>query len=200
MIGILNGKVSLIEDHAIVDVGGVGYIVYCSLRHLSGLTEGSQVTIFIETYVREDRIDLYGFASLSEKWLFNKLLSISGVGPRMALAVLSALTYEQALKAISAQDKIIFQSVSGIGSKLAGRIVTELKDVVSRAPLSLNLPIISDKLANKTEDLSIDAISALTNLGINRYDAMNIVSEVLIAKPDISLDELIKSALKARKS
>jgi Holliday junction DNA helicase RuvA len=78
MIGILNGKVSLIEDHAIVDVGGVGYIVYCSLRHLSGLTEGSQVTIFIETYVREDRIDLYGFASLSEKWLFNKLLSISG--------------------------------------------------------------------------------------------------------------------------
>jgi Holliday junction DNA helicase RuvA len=114
----------------------------------------------------------------------------------MALAVLSALTYEQALKAISAQDKIIFQSVSGIGSKLAGRIVTELKDVVSRAPLSLNLPIISDKLANKTEDLSIDAISALTNLGINRYDAMNIVSEVLIAKPDISLDELIKSALK----
>jgi Holliday junction DNA helicase RuvA len=197
MIGKLSGKVFCSGDNAIVDVAGVGYLVYCSTKNLANFVDGEYYQLFIETHVREDHIHLYGFLSIAEKNIFNMLLSVNGVGPRMALAILSVLNNEQIVVAICNQDKAMFQTISGIGPKLAARIIVELKDKIAKISVVENG---NTNVIAINNGVVIDAISALTNLGINRAEAQNLVSNILATQPDLSIDELIKLALQTRHS
>ncbi|MCC8417047.1 MAG: Holliday junction branch migration protein RuvA [Rickettsia endosymbiont of Bryobia graminum] len=194
MIGKLKGKVdSSSSDHVIIDVNGVGYLVYCSNITLSKLAINEFCQLFIETHVREDHINLYGFLSLEEKSFFNILQSVNGIGTRMSLGILSNLSLEQIQTAIARRDKEVFKSVSGVGSKLAERIIVELKDKILSSADPNNLTI-----DTSNRNLTSDAILALTSLGISKNEAQNLIHDIISKNNDISLNDLIKQALKAR--
>ncbi len=196
MIGKLKGIVdSIYDDHVILDVAGVGYLVFCSDKSLSNITEGTTIVLFIETHVREDHIYLFGFATIEEKISFNILQSVSGIGVRMAMSILSILSPSQLQEAIDGKNKDVFRSISGIGPKLAERIIVELKGkTFTNNPITeySNNPKF---LQNSTTS---DAVSALVNLGINRNEVINIVNSIIQEFPDISLDNLIRLALQKR--
>lgn len=195
MIGKLTGKVDIsLNDHVIIDVGGVGYLVACSGKTLSKLEPGSTVSLVIETHVREDHIHLYGFSSNEERNTFTILQSVKGVGTRMALAILSSMHPEEIQLALSKRDMAAFNNISGIGKKLAERIITELKDKFISAT-SGNLSRAFD--VQGPPGNSSDAISALVSLGINRIDAQNRVADILANSADTSVSELIRIALKS---
>ena len=205
MIAKLKGLVEAVgDDWAVIDVAGVGYKVFCSSRTLSALPQpGEAVSLSIETHVREDHIHLYGFASASEKDAFQLVTKVQGVGTKVALAILSALSSEQLAQAVAAQDKIPFTRASGVGPKLAARIVTELKDkvggiaVVPVLPSKSNGRAAAEKGRDAATDLIEDAVSALVNLGFGRADAFGAVSRALYADSGThTLDGLIRSGLK----
>ena len=192
MIGKLKGIVdSCYHDHAIIDASGVGYLVFCSSKTLANLNLGSAVTLLIETHVREDHIHLYGFYNSEEKNTFTLLQSVKGVGTKMSLAILSTLSPEEISYALATKDTISFNRVSGVGKKLAERIITELKDKYSSEYIK-ETDITKSTLGNN----AIDAISALVALGVSRADAQNRVSSILSQDKNISLNDLIKAALK----
>jgi len=197
MIARLRGVVDRVgEGQAVIDVGGVGYLVFCSGRTLSKLPEvGAAVALEIETHVREDHIHLYGFAEMSECEWFRLLTKVQGVGARVALAILTALEPDELLQAMAAQDKTALTRASGVGPKLAGRIVVELKDKVGAMALG---PLAGLKEAEDgAPGAGEEAVSALVNLGYSRSDAFRAVSQAShnlgAAAP---LDELIKAGLK----
>ncbi len=189
------------EDWAVVDVGGVGYLVYCSGRTLANLpAAGETVVLHIETHVREDHIHLYGFANPAEKDWFNLLLSVQGVGAKVALAIQSTLTADEISNGVLAQDKAILTRAPGVGPKLAGRIVSELKDKAGGMAIAdVGRPIIVAKSADgdgigKT---SVDAVSALVNLGYGQTDAFVAVqSAVRQLGAEAELQALIRQGLK----
>ena len=195
MIGKLKGLIdSASEDYCIIDVNGVGYLVYCSSKTLSRTPIGEAIELLIETHVREDHIHLYGFYNLEEKSAFTILQSVKGVGTRMALAILSQLSPAEIQSALLAEDKAMFNQVSGVGKKLSERIITELKDkIISSSPMNLTNKTPETKPAGS---IANDAILALAGLGINRADAQNRVSAILANSPDISINDLIRLALK----
>jgi Holliday junction DNA helicase RuvA len=196
MIGKLKGIVdSCFDDHAIIDVSGVGYRVYCSAGALHKLAPGEFCQLFIETHVREDHIKLYGFQSLEEKDYFNLLLSVNGIGTRMGLSILSHMSPQEIGLAISCKDKEAFRAVSGVGLKLAERIIIELKGKIIN-----NLGLHNTDLTQhfKVPEIVADAVSALTNLGIVKIEAQKSVESIFVKDNQISLDELIKLALKTR--
>lgn len=198
MIGKLKGKIESSEDgKIIIDVSGVGYLVFCSGKTLSKLAPGEHAELLIETHVREDHIHLYGFYSAEEKTTFNILQSVKGVGTRMALAILSELTPEEIQLALSAQDKAVFNNVSGVGKKLAERIVTELKDKFLTTTTDMILTKTSTISTNKGNNTMHDAIAALVSLGISKSDAQIRINSILNESPDISINDLIKLGLKA---
>lgn len=169
MIGKLRGIVDAVgEGHAIIDVNGVGYEVSASARTLRALEHGKEISLAIETHVREDAIRLFGFTSEVERAWFRTLQSVQGVGAKVALAVLGTLAPHDLANAIALQDWASVEQTQGVGKKLAQRIVAELKD---KAPAlgaaGLDVPIASaGKLAaNAANTASAEAISALTNLG-----------------------------------
>ena len=132
MIAKLAGVLDSVgEDWAVVDVAGVGYLVYCSARTLRTLpAPGAPVRLFVETHVRQDHIHLFGFVDESERDWFRLLQTVQGVGARVALAILAALGPSDLVVAIAAQDKAAVSQANGVGGKLAGRIVAELRDTV----------------------------------------------------------------------
>jgi Holliday junction DNA helicase RuvA len=173
MIARLKGLVDQIgEDWAVIDVGGVGYLVYCSSRTLSRLPRvGEAVALYIETHVREDHIHLYGFFEEAERAWFRLLQTVQGVGSKVALAILSTLTATDLANAISSGDKAMLSRPSGVGPKLAVRLATELKDKVGTiAPAGSFTPA----LVTATVGLE-DAVSALVNLGYRRPEAQTAV-------------------------
>ncbi|HJD59028.1 MAG TPA: Holliday junction branch migration protein RuvA [Rickettsia endosymbiont of Ceroptres masudai] len=201
MIGKLSGKIdSQGDDYVIIDVNGVGYLVYASGKTLGKLAEGEFYKLFIATHVREEHIHLYGFLTLEEKNFFNLLQSVNGIGTRMALSILSSLTPSDIQIAINNEDKNIFKAISGVGAKLAERIVLELKGKVAK--ISSGSAIIKDSLniKNITPVASNEVIKALVNLGFSRFEAQNAVQGIITQNPEISIDELIKTALKNRNS
>ena len=193
MIGKLKGIVDYTsEDTVLLDVNGVCYDVFASSKTISAVgDEGASASLFIETHVREDHIHLYGFATESEHKCFKLLTTVQGVGAKVGLAILSALTPDEAISAISAQDKTSFTRASGVGPKLAERIVTELKSKIGAFATS---PLKVAGKPNKNAGVREDAISALTNLGINRMDAFVAVNKV--ANDDKPLTQIITDALK----
>lgn len=193
MIGKLTGKVDLLlDDRLIIDVSGVGYVVYCSGKTLAKLQPGSMTSLIIETHVREDHIHLYGFAGSEERDTFLMLQSVKGVGTKMALVILGSMSPEGIKIALSKRDTAAFNNVSGIGKKLAERIITELKDKFT------SIGSITDDIAADNSGTSNDAISALVSLGISRIDAQNRIAGILGTDPDITINELIRLALKNR--
>lgn len=202
MIGKLRGIVeSLSEDSVIIDVGGVGYVVFASAKTLAKLPEvGGAASLLIETHVREDHIHLYGFANAAEREWFRLLTTVQGVGVKVALAILGTYAPEDLAPIIGAQDKKSMSAVSGIGPKLAERIVVELKNSVAKMPFATVAEFApKDKKAAKKDtkpSLQEDAVSALSHLGYSRMEAFTAVSRALQAVPEASLDTLITNALR----
>ena len=197
MIAKLKGRVDQVgEDFAVIDVGGVGYLVYAGARTLAALAVGEAAEIAVETHVREDHIHLYGFSTASEREMFRTLTTVQGVGAKVALAVLSALSAQQIAQAIVSGDQSAFKRASGVGPKLAARLVAELKDKVAGFSLAAPLPTSAKGGAAPTTGAE-DAVSALVNLGYARMDAFGAVTRILAAAGGtMALPALIRAALK----
>ena len=197
MIGKLSGRVDSVSgSHVILDVNGVGYVVTCSARTLRDIgAVGEAASLRIETHVREDAINLYGFADAAEQDWFRLLTTVQGVGAKVALAILGSLSPEQLAQAIAAQDKAAMTQADGVGPKLGLRLVTELKDKV---PAFMATPV---RLASGAApaplppSLAGDALSALMNLGYRRVEAYAAVAAVSQRNPAAKLDELIRLSL-----
>jgi Holliday junction DNA helicase RuvA len=200
MIGKLKGLVECFgEDHVIVDVQGVGYLVFCSPRTLQQLPpSGGAVALFIETQVREDAIRLFGFAAEVERDWFRLLQNVQGVGAKVALAILGVLAARELNAAIATQDKAALVRAPGVGQKLAARIVAELKD---KAPIG---SVLDPALAQSPTPSELatpqpvqDAILALVNLGYGRPQAITAVLESRKALGDAAeTSALIRRGLK----
>jgi holliday junction DNA helicase RuvA len=199
MIALLTGRLDSIgEDRAVVDVGGVGYLVFCSAPTLDRLAPvGETVRLQIETHVREDHIHLYGFADVAEREWFRLLTTVQGVGARVALAILSVLTANDLLQAIAAGDNAAVSRANGVGAKLAARIVSELKDKVGALPaLAGGVTIGHTSSTSTSVPVNEDAVSALTNLGYGRTEAFGAIAKVSgRLGEDLHLDELIRAGL-----
>jgi holliday junction DNA helicase RuvA len=200
MIGKLKGTIEEIgDDYVLVDVHGVCYVAYCSGRTLSKLgSVGEACVLFIETYVREDQLKLFGFMSVLEREWFNLLQSVQGVGAKVALAVLSILTPGELANAIALQDKTAVSRAQGVGPKVAVRIVTELKN---KAPAfageALNIGLKQELGEGVAAAPVADAVSALTNLGYSRDQAANAVAAAMkTAGEDADSAKLIRLGLK----
>lgn len=188
------------EDLVQIDVGGVVYEVFCSSRTLQALPRvGEASVIFIEMIVREDMIRLYGFASETEKAWFRILMTVQGVGARVALALLSALSGSELSSAIALQDKAMVGRANGVGPKLAGRIVTELKGKVPQfgaaeaGVLGLQAAL-GEGVATGN---GADAVSALVNLGYSSAQASAVVARVMAKEgEDVATERLIRLGLR----
>jgi Holliday junction DNA helicase RuvA len=193
----LNGTVAAVgEDTALIEVGGVGYLVQASSRTLSRLEVGAPARVMIETHVREDAIKLFGFASEDERAWFVHLQSIPGVGAKVALAILDVLSPEQLADAIALQDKASISRANGVGQKLAARIVQELAGKPGPKG-SLAVASLAPRGAPSVTGARAEAVSALVNLGIDQSSAARAVASAAkqfdAAAP---APELIRAALK----
>ncbi len=205
MIGKLRGKVDAIgEAHTIIDVNGVGYEVQCSARTLRGMELGQEVSLTIDTHVREDSIRLFGFKSEVERSWFRILQQIQGVGSKVALSVLGTLSPHDLASAIALGNAGAVEQTPGVGKKLAQRIVLELKDKAPALSMAgLNIPAPSKGAANGTSTPSAmpsaaaEAISALVNLGYNvQHAAAAIATAGAELGEDADTAKLIRRGLK----
>ena len=197
MIAYLRGRViATHEDAVVLDVGGVGYLVHCATRTLAGLGSGEAVELHVETQVREDAITLFGFLDPAECRWFRLLQGIQGVGARTALAVLGVLTPDRLVTAIAAQDRTALTRASGVGAKLAARIVAELKERVGALPVPTGraAPVGSHPIPSGPSE---DAVSALVNLGYGRAEAFAAVSRSRAKLGDVAdVGQLVREGLK----
>lgn len=201
MIGKLKGIVDTIgDDQALIDVNGVCYETFCSGRTLQALPRvGEATTLFIETVVREDMIRLYGFASEAEKSWFKLLMTVQGVGARVALAILSTLSPSELTSALALQDKAALGRSPGVGPKLAQRLVTELKGkgpamgAVDAGVVGLQAAI-GDGVASSNV---ADAVSALVNLGYGQAQASGALARVIAKEgEETPTEKLIRMGLR----
>ncbi|HEY1410942.1 MAG TPA: Holliday junction branch migration protein RuvA [Rhodopila sp.] len=196
MIAQLTGRVDALSDGTcVIDVGGVGYLVQASSRTLSALPQPPAVAkVLIETHVREDAIVLYGFSDTAERDWFRLLTTVQGVGGRVALAILSALSPRDLIGAIAAGDKASLTRAQGVGPRLAVRLLTELKDKTGAMPTSASGVSYTPVAVAAPAD---DAVSALVNLGYRRPEAQQTVARVLERLGEAAtLDALIRDSLK----
>ncbi len=217
VIGRLRGRVDYkAQDHFLLDVNGVGYLVFCSDRTLAEISsDGEFTTIYTDLLVREDVMQLFGFVSQIEKEWYRLLMSVQGVGAKASLAILSALGEDGVSRAIALGDWNSIKSAKGIGPKTAQRVVNELKDkvanVMSITPSKLGerknqqheedvVERIDDhqpvNLTISNKSSQADALSALQNLGYNPSDAAAAVAKTLDENSDLSTEELIRNSLK----
>ncbi len=179
LTGILD---SAREGQAVIDVNGVGYLVFCSARTLASLPpRGQAASLAIETHVREDHIHLYGFANDAEREWFKLLTTVQGVGAKVGLAILSVLSPTEIAQAIVAGDRTAVARADGVGPKLAQRVVTELKDKAGSIGLAHGMPVATATFGKPAEGADedaelADAVSALVNLGYKRVEAFGAVS------------------------
>jgi holliday junction DNA helicase RuvA len=196
MIGKLTGVIDETgSDFAIIDVNGVGYVVQCAARTLSQLPHRQErVTLFVETQMREDAIRLFGFTTAEEREWFRLLQTVQGVGAKVALALLSALSVSDLGRAIAFEDKAQVGRAHGVGPKLAARIVAELKD--KAAGIATALPP-ATAIGVKPVGAAGEAVSALINLGYGRAEAQSAVASVMARDgKDVALQALIREGLR----
>ena len=195
MIASLRGTlVGKAPNRLIVDVGGVGYDVQVPLSTFYVLgDEGSAVTLRVHTHVREDAIALFGFATALELELFNRLIAINGIGPKLALAVLSGIEPKDLVRAIRLQDVARLTAIPGVGKKTAERIGLELKD---RLPAAMQTPEPLPQAATAEDQMRDDLLSALINLGYQRPAAEKALERVLEESPDSGFEAALKSTLR----
>jgi Holliday junction DNA helicase RuvA len=188
MIASLQGVLeSLGGDYAIINVGGVGFCVYMPTSVLSTLAKvGEEVRVYTHLHVTDDDISLYGFGSADELTLFETLISVSGLGPRLALAMLSSLTVEQMTMAIATGSTDLLTTVPGIGRKMADRLVLELKDKIGAGLIATP--------ATQVAQENTDVLAALTSLGYSVAEASRAVA-TLPTDSDLSVEERVKLAL-----
>ena len=195
MLGKITGVVDYIDtDHILVDNAGVGYIVYCSDDVLHSYKKGEEISLYLDTRINEEQIKLIGFKTLEEKQTYKILTSVQGVGAKMALNILGSLTPNEINTAIIANDKTAFTKISGVGPKLASRIINELQDKKAIKSSGLAVGNVSVGTA-ANNNILVDATTALVSLGFNRSNVHDVLSKIIIQEQDISLEELIKSGL-----
>lgn len=193
MIAHISGTLAQkIPGEAIIDVGGIGYQVFIPLNVFYGLPEiGAAVTLQIYTHVREDALQLFGFQDPAEKQLFLLLLGVSGIGPKLAVNILSGIPTQELSRALKEGDQVRLVAIPGVGRKLAERMIVELKDrFATLAPAGAE-----SAKADGSSQLLLDAVSALVNLGYKRPEAEKMVREVL-KKGDHSLEDVLKETLR----
>jgi Holliday junction DNA helicase RuvA len=188
VISSLHGKLeSLGSDWAIINVGGIGFQVYMPTSALSTLgATGDDVKLYTHLHLREDNATLYGFTSAEELWLFQTLIGVSGLGPRLALAMLSALSVEQITMAIATASTDLLDMIPGIGKKVANRIILELREKIGAGWVATP--------ATQLAQENTDVLAALTSLGYSAAEAAKAVATLPTAT-DLNLEEKIKLAL-----
>jgi Holliday junction DNA helicase RuvA len=188
VIGYLKGKIiSAKPTQIILDVNNVGYLIHISISTFEKISDQNEVSLYIYTHVREDALNLYGFYTEAEKEMFELLISISGIGPKVALSILSGISVEELQSAIQSENVSRLVSVPGVGRKTAERVVLELKSKVG----------FIETASSKGIDFTIkqEAVLALTTLGYNQKVADKIVRDLLSSNPSLTLEELIKKSL-----
>jgi Holliday junction DNA helicase RuvA len=200
MIAKLAGLLDqVMSDGAVIDVGGVGYLVFCSTRTIGQLPPpGAATRLLVETHVREDHIHLYGFIDAVERDWFRLLTTVQGVGARLALALLSAVSPDALALAILAQDKATLARADGVGPRLAARIANELRDKVGGLATAAPAPVTGiAAVVNAEAGATADAVSALVNLGYRRAEAFGAVAAAARKLGEAAaLDALIRAGLR----
>jgi len=197
VIAKLTGIVDSTGDGWVVlDVGGVGYLVFCSGRTLSRLAAGQAASLRVETAVRDDAINLYGFADMAERQWFRMLTTVQGVGAKAALAILTALAADELVQAVAAGDRGAITRAAGVGPKLAGRIIGELREKVEVAALGTAAAVTSGTGNWGLGGDVGDAVSALVNLGFRPAEALGAVSHAAARLgTGAAVEDLIKGGL-----
>lgn len=212
MIGRIAGQVVYKgEDHALIDVRGVGYVVYCTDRVLAGLAPGEAAALFTDLMVREDLLQLYGFPTLVEKEWFRLLMTVQGVGAKAALAMLGALGPDGVSRALALGDWTAIKAAKGIGPKTAQRVVNELKDkaptvMAMGAGAAVSAPAATGEVIESaapsapvpvpSASAQAEALSALGNLGYGPGEAAGAVAQAAGEAPEADTAGLIRAALK----
>jgi Holliday junction DNA helicase RuvA len=194
MIALLTGNLAFRSpEQIIVDVAGVGYRLQVPLSTFYALPEEGNVQLQVYTHVKEDSINLFGFATVTEKDLFSLLISVSGVGPKLAITTLSHIPGDELALALSEGDIPRLVAIPGIGKKSAERLVLELQDKASAYAVSAAIPASGGKVST-AKDFQQDALSALVNLGYKEAQAKRALGAVQ-RPPDTPLEEILKAAL-----
>ncbi|MFH0873298.1 MAG: Holliday junction branch migration protein RuvA [Candidatus Komeilibacteria bacterium] len=187
MISFIKGNIIIRQErYLVIDIGSLGYQVYCTSQTLEKLRDQNEVSLFTHTHVREDAMELYGFITWEEMEFFEKLIEISGVGPKSALAVMSVAPLEDIKKAVVHGDPAILQRVTGIGKKTAERIIVELKEKIK-----FSSPLDSNAIASLGDS---QLFEGLQSLGYKEREIRQILPQIPIDVTD--LGERIKEALK----
>ncbi|KGE15324.1 Holliday junction branch migration protein RuvA [Sphingobacterium deserti] len=177
--------------HVILDVSGIGYHVHISLTTFSQIKDLEQCKLYISFQVREDAHTLYGFATEGERQLFNHLISVSGIGPNTGRMMLSSISPEEIQSAIVNGQVQVIQKIKGIGPKSAQRVILELQDKLKKQGPDALIPLPAAKLS-----ISEEALTALVMLGFGKPQAEKVLNSLVTADPTLSVEALIKAALK----
>jgi Holliday junction DNA helicase RuvA len=191
MITHLKGKlVEKSPTNVVIEVNGIGYWVNISLTTFSQIPDNENIKLFTHLQIKEDSHSLYGFYSKKERDIFRLLISVSGIGTSTARTMLSSLNPQQVVEAISSNNVSIVQSVKGIGSKTAQRLIIELRDKI------LKIYDLDETYVNSNNTTREEALSALEVLGINKKSSQRLVDNIIKENQDISVEEIIKETLK----
>lgn len=196
MIDFISGTVAEITaQHIVIDCGGIGYALAADGKTRASVEPGRKVTLFVDMRIADDRVSLYGFSSRAQKEMFTRLTSVSGIGPRLALAVLSGLSVPEIVTAVMTGDEKAFQGISGVGRKTASRLILELKEKVDYAAAG-DLGAQLSAVAGSGEDVpaAAEAVGALEGLGYTHQEAVQAVAAVRSLGD--TAEELVKLALK----
>ena len=191
MITHLKGKlVEKSPTNVVIEVNGIGYWVNISLTTFSQIPDNENIKLYTHLQIKEDSHSLYGFYSKKEREIFRLLISVSGIGTSIARTMLSSLDPQQVVEAISSNNVSIVQSVKGIGSKTAQRLIIELRDKI------LKIYDLDETYVNSNNTTREEALSALEVLGINKKSSERLVDNIMKENQDISVEEIIKETLK----
>ena len=198
MIALIKGKIAYKGiSQVVVDTQGVGYRIFIPLTTFYELPESGQtVTLHIHTNVKQDAINLFGFYTLQERDLFQLMISVSGIGPKIAMNILSGISVNELLQAISGGDLGKIISIPGVGKKMAERLILELKEKVLKKMIAENIPA-ADHQRKEGEVVKEDVLSALVNLGYKSNVAKEAMDKALqTAEGELAMDQLLKRTLK----
>jgi Holliday junction DNA helicase RuvA len=198
MIALISGKIVYKGiSHVVIDAHGVGYRIFIPLTTFYELPEAGQIiTLHVHTHVKQDAINLFGFYTVQERDLFQLMLSVSGIGPKMSMNILSGISVPEMLRAISSGDVKKLISIPGLGKKLAERLILELKEKVVKKMMAEEVPAI-DNQQKINEIIREDVLSALINLGYKSNVAQDALGKVLYASAkELAMDQLLKKTLK----
>ena len=197
MIDYIKGKIiSLNPAYVVLETGGIGYFINITLNTYAGLEGQNESKLYIYEIIREDAHILFGFDTIKERSVFEKLITVSGVGANTARLILSSLTADQTVHAIINGDAAAFKTVKGIGKKTAERIIVDLKDKVKTFEIETDLDLKNEKTSQIHNRNREDALSALVALGYNRKEAEKALRKVITAIKDDDVAELVRETLK----